>query len=387
MKIAISFGFFLPVPPERGGATEKIWSALARRLVARGHEVVVFSRTWPGWPDREIRDGVTYVRLPGWDHRRKLWQNLILDFRWSLRVRRELPPDALVIAHNISLPILLRLPGWRHPSPVSVVLGRMPKGQLHAYGGVDRVYATSHAVAERARQENPALGPRLHVLANGIDWPSFQGPSERAATGPLRIGFVGRLHPEKGLDFLVEACGLLAREPGLPPWELCLMGPVRTAEGGGGEAYIERLQTRIQSLQLGDRVRLLPPTWDSDALTAFYRSLDLFAYPSLAEQGETFGVSVAESMAAGAAPVVSALACFRDLVTPGRNGLVFDHRADDASAQLAARFAELLSDSALRTSLAGHARADAQRFDYDRVADALDADLRTLFTSGQQTRR
>ena len=88
MKIALSFGFFLPVPPARGGATEKIWHALGRRLAARGHEVVAFTRTWPGWPDHEEIDGLRYHRLPGRDHTTKLWLNLLLDLRWSLRVRR-----------------------------------------------------------------------------------------------------------------------------------------------------------------------------------------------------------------------------------------------------------------------------------------------------------
>ena len=215
MKIALSFGFFLPVPPARGGATEKIWHALGRRLAARGHEVTALTRCWPGWPDRETLDGVNYRRLPGWDHTTHLAINLWLDFRWSLRVRRALAPDQTVISHNISLPWLLtRLPA-RHPSPVSVVIGRMPKGQVRTYGKVDRIYATSEAVADQALRENPGVRPRLRTLRNSIDWHSLQG----APTAPsvFRIGYVGRLHPEKGLDLLIDAGAILARDSFLPP--------------------------------------------------------------------------------------------------------------------------------------------------------------------------
>ena len=48
MKINIATGFFLPVPPAAGGATEKIWHRLAQVFAAAGHEVTFISRTWPG---------------------------------------------------------------------------------------------------------------------------------------------------------------------------------------------------------------------------------------------------------------------------------------------------------------------------------------------------
>ena len=54
MKINIVMGFFLPMPPDSGGATEKTWSRLAHELTLRGHEVTVVSRRWKQWPDREV---------------------------------------------------------------------------------------------------------------------------------------------------------------------------------------------------------------------------------------------------------------------------------------------------------------------------------------------
>ena len=48
MKLTIVMGFFLPVPPVQGGATEKSWDRLATLLAERGHEVTVISRRWPG---------------------------------------------------------------------------------------------------------------------------------------------------------------------------------------------------------------------------------------------------------------------------------------------------------------------------------------------------
>lgn len=377
MKIALSFGFFLPVPPARGGATEKIWHALGRRLAARGHEVTAFTRCWPGWPDRETIDGVTFHRLPGWDHTTRLWQNLILDFRWSLRVRRALAPDQVVISHNISLPWLLTHLPRRHPSPVSVVIGRMPKGQVRTYGRVDRIYATSEAVAEQALRENARVRPQLRTLRNSIDWHALQG-ADASGSSVFRIGYVGRLHPEKGLDLLIDAGAVLARDPTLPAWKISLVGPVKITDGGGGEAFAASLAQRARDAGLGDRFEILPPIWSAAELAGVYRTLSAFVYPTRAEKGEGLSVAPIEAMAAGAVPILSALPCYRDLLTPGRDGLLFDHRAADGAAALARDLRQLLTEPERRAALAGAARATARRFDYDSVAAELEADLRSL---------
>ena len=65
MKITVVMGFFLPMPPESGGATEKTWQRLALEFTARGHEVTILSREWRQWPRSETRDGVLHRRLPG----------------------------------------------------------------------------------------------------------------------------------------------------------------------------------------------------------------------------------------------------------------------------------------------------------------------------------
>ena len=111
---------------------------------------------------------------------------------------------------------------------------------------------------------------------------------------------------------------------------------------------------------------------------SFYRRIDIFCYPSLAEHGETFGVAVAEAMASGAVPVVSNLECFTDFVRHEQNGLVFDHRADDAAARLASSLARLIRDVELRQRLARAARQDSQRYDYPVYAEALLTDFAEL---------
>jgi phosphatidylinositol alpha-mannosyltransferase len=102
----------------------------------------------------------------------------------------------------------------------------------------------------------------------------------------------------------------------------------------------------------------------------------------VAEAGETFGVAVAEAMAAGAAPVVSGLACFRELVQAEDTGLVFDHRAPAAVASLAAELAGLLADAPRRVAIASRAQARAARYDYAASAQTVLGRLARLVSAG-----
>ena len=372
MRLTIITGFFLPVPPIRGGATEKIWHRLAQVFAAEGHTVTFISRSRPGWASAETVDGVAHRRLRGTDHSRSLAINLFHDFFWGLRVARALPAGDVVICNTVTLPAWLP---WVKPSAgrVAVVLGRVPKGQLRFYRKVARLYATSPAVAALAAAAGPLLQGRIRVMWNPIDWKLHA--SAAAQTGrPVTIGFVGRLHPEKGLELLLQAAALLAAREGLPPWRLEFTGPSEVSEGGGGTAWLNALSAQFLPA-LGSRLEFHPPEFDSARLALRYGAIDVFCYPSLAEKGETFGVAVAEAMAAGAVPVVSGLACFDDLVQDGVTGVVFDHRAPDAAAKLAEALARLLTDANRRHTLAQRARESVRRFDTAEIARALLADL------------
>jgi glycosyltransferase involved in cell wall biosynthesis len=376
VKISIVMGFFLPVPPENGGATEKSWHRLAAELAARGHEVTIISRTWRRWPNQERIDGVRHRRLPGFDHRRKLWQNLLLDFVWSCRVHGSLPDADLVVVHAVTLPIWL---GRLRPKAGRVVVmpGRMPKGQYRWYRNIARVLATSTPVLERVLAENPSLRPATRIFGYPIGWQQLARPRPPQA-GPVTIGYAGRLHPEKGVEMLAAAARELAAMSGLPPWRLVLCGPEEIAAGGAGPQFRNRLERQLRAGLPDECWAIRPPVYREDALAAFYRTIDVFCYPSLAAQGETFGVAVAEAMAAGAAPVVSDLACFRDFVRSGTNGLVFDHTAPDAPSKLAGALASLIRDPARRQALAAAAQADVQRHDFPRYAEALLEDFTHL---------
>ena len=377
MKITIAMGFFLPMPPDAGGATEKSWYRLALEFARRGHEVTIISRCWTGWPDEETRDGVRYVRLPGFDHSSRLARNLKRDFLWSLRVKRALPPADVTVVNSVILPVWL---GWHrgHAGKLVLMPGRMPKGQFRFYRRVDRVIVVSSPVQASLLAENPRFAPVTRTYGYPIDWTALAEPKAPAAGTPVTIGFVGRVHREKGLDLLVDATLLLANRSGLPPWRLLICGPRDIGQGGSGELYATGLERRLAAALPRDRFALRAPVFSAERLNRLYREIDVFCYPSLALHGETFGVAVAEAMAAGAVPVVSQLACFGDFVHAGDNGEVFDHTADDASVRLADALGDLVADAPRRTRLAANARASVRNYDFPLYAERLLADFSEL---------
>ena len=245
------------------------------------------------------------------------------------------------------------------------------------YRRLDRVLAVSSTVRDAVLAENRRLDALTRVVGYPIRW-SEHARARSTARGPVTIGYVGRLNREKGLDLLVAALAILAKQTSLPAWRVVICGPSSVAQGGSSEDYARQLeQTLAASLPAGS-FELRPAEFDSALLAEIYRSLDVFCYPSLALEGETFGVAVVEAMAAGAVPIVSDLPCFLDFLRPGQNGEIFARNADDAPVQLAQLIAALLADPARRARLADNARVTARRYDFAEFATRLLEDFSTL---------
>ena len=378
MKITIVMGFFLPLPPVQGGAVEKSWHGLAREFVRLGHEVTVISRCWAGWPDFEIVDGVRHLRLPGYDHSRNLMHNLFKDFCWSLRVQRHLPEADIVVLNTISLACWLGLVRPRAGKIVAMP-GRMPKGQFRLYQRIARILAPSATVRDAVVRERPAYSDRIRITGYPINWQSLAAPKSSLEV-PVTIGYIGRIHREKGLHLMAAALQQLAKQE-LPAWRAVLCGPHEVPQGGSGMDYLERLRTAAPA-----QLTIQPAIFDERKLHELYRSFDIFCYPSLAAKGETFGVSVAEAMAAGAVPVVSDLACFRDFVSPAQTGLTFDAQSDEAVAQLVQQLGKLIRDHTYRRALSYAAQQAVRRYDFGHYAAELLADFTQLTSSATPAR-
>jgi glycosyltransferase involved in cell wall biosynthesis len=372
VRIAIVTGFFLPVPAISGGATERSWHGLAKLFAAQGHTVTFVSRRVGAATATEVLEGVSFVRVRGFDHTGSLVKNLLLDLIWGIRVARVLPKGDVVICNTLTLPVWLRL---IRPSSgkVAVMIGRTPKGQVSLYRAVARIFVPSTAVAAEINSDWAI--ERTRVIGYPIDWNLHAGFSDLKAA-PITVGFVGRLHREKGLGLLIAAAQLLSKRTDLPPWRLRIVGPHSVSEGGDGVEWLSGLKAQTESM--GSRVEWRGPEFNAAALARVFGELDIFCYPSIADRGETFGVAIAEAMAARCSVVVSGLACFSDLVQEGLTGLIFDHRAREPEKILADAIGRLISDPVLRNNLAVNGQRHAKKYDYPNVSQLILTDLAVL---------
>jgi glycosyltransferase involved in cell wall biosynthesis len=364
MKITIVTGAFFPVPPIMGGAVEKVWFALAQEFARRGHEVVQISRAHPTLPINESASGVTHIRVKGFDQPHSIVWLKFLDLIYSWRVRRVLPAADILVTNTFWLPILERT---RNHGLLYVHVARFPKGQMRFYAHAARLQAVSRAVADGIRVQAPQLRPKIRVLPNPV---LFQvenlSPSDRSHT----ILFVGRIHPEKGIELLLRAFASLPREMGVH-WKLKVVGPHQIRFGGGGDNFLQEMQ------EIGAPAEWVGPVFDETELGAYYRASAIFVYPSLAESGEAFGLAPIEAMSNGCVPLVSDLPVFREYIDDGTNGFVFERRGKEKA--LRERLLDLLRLGEIeRAKIADAARLKATEFALELVAQRYLEDFQSL---------
>ena len=357
MRIAIFQGAFFPVPPILGGAVEKRWFALAKEFARRGHEVVHISRSMKEYPDSEVIDGVQHLRIKGYDTPKSGIVLKVLDLLYTLRGRKLFSTNYdVVVSNTFWAPLVLP----KQSQKVCMVdVARMPKGQLKFYRHVARLRANSSPVAMASRNELPeGLHNKVVMIPNPLPFtPSRE--VDLTQKKPI-ILYTGRVHPEKGLDLLVEAYSKTNQA-----FKLQIVGSWKVAAGGGGEEYLDSLRQKAK----GCEIEFVGPVYNTEALNKYYEDASIFVYPSVAEQGETFGLAPLEAIAWGCAPIVSDLSCFKDFIKENQNGLVFDHRSENAVDQLAAHITNLQENRSLRETLATSAIGVRESHSTKHIAD------------------
>lgn len=128
----------------------------------------------------------------------------------------------------------------------------------------------------------------------------------------IRIGYLGRFDPFKGVHVLVEA---IKRLPLGIPIELRLYGRVNNEEG---QAYLKKLQ---KASNHDSRILFCGEVTDKD-YSEIFNNLDILAVPSL--WLETGPLVVLEAFAAGIPVMGSNLGGISELVTNGVNGILLE---------------------------------------------------------------
>jgi len=370
LKIVILQGAFLPVPPLMGGAVEKMWFILGQKFSESGHEVIHISRRFKHLSTNELIDNVQHIRVAGYETPANLVLLKLLDAIYTIRAIQAAPKDAdIVVTNTFWAPIFLP---WVTRAKIYVDVARMPKGQMRFYQKA-HLRANSSPVATAIRAELPqALHHKVSMVPNPLPYQaiSIEQLHSRDLSNKKRIIlFCGRVHPEKGLELLNSAIQALPNN-----WILKIVGPYKTAEGGGGKNYLQSLKNIFDS----PKVQFIEPIYDVNQLNMLYKEASIFVYPSIAEKGETFGLAPLEAMAWSAVPVVSDIACFKDFIFHGKNGLIFDHRAENAGEQLKECVLALIHNHEKQEQLANEAIKVNISHSPDNIADLFIADFERL---------
>jgi glycosyltransferase involved in cell wall biosynthesis len=362
MRINIATGPWFPVPAIEGGAMNRVWQGLAEVFAAKDHQVTIIARSHPKQPEREVINGVNYLRKGGLPQSTNIKLDLLKDFYYALKTFPDLPAGDILVINDFWLPVFASL--RKQVGKIVINANRFPKGQYWLYQKSDRITAASQIIKETISQQCPSIIDRIKVIPNPIGIDVFSpADSSHSSKTEKTILYVGRIHPEKGVHLLIEAFSLLTQE--FSQVKLKIIGPVKEDLGGGGEIYFNSLQSKA----LGLPVEFSPPIFDPHQLAQAYREADLFCYPSLAEKGESFGIAPLEAMASGLLPIVSNLDCFKDFIEEGKTGYFFNHRSPNAANNLAKTFKLALINWELTLKIAKNSLQKALDFNYKNVAE------------------
>lgn len=387
MKLLIVLRYFY-CPSEPIGGAERQALKLARRLIARGVDVTVLSGQWEwGQPRREVIGGVPVRRhFTAWGmfHLRGLgrvsqYLYMLTLFLYLLVHRREYD---FIHCHSamFSAPIVALAGRLLHKRTLvramaSGVWGdikRLREGEGGSIWGTrwmvnrlkdaDAIVALNPQVIAELREIGVPPERIVHI-PNGVEVERIR-PKVDYGLGPtVTLIFVGRLHPQKGVDTLLAAFRLVRERHPRLSWRLRLVG------SGGRRARFEALAQQL----LGDSAGCVEFVGQVDDPFPLLAESDIFVLPS---RSEGMSNALLEAMAHGLPCVVTDIPGNSDIITPERDGLLV--RLDDPQG-LAAAIGRLVMDRGLREKLGrGAAQTVAERYSLAGTADryvALYTDL------------
>ena len=223
------------------------------------------------------------------------------------------------------------------------------------------------AVSEAARETLVRhIGGDAVLIPNGVRVADFRDQESFSLEGTQKILFLGRIdEPRKGLAVLLEALPHVFAELGR--CEVIVAGP------GDPEEFNELIDPDWR-----DRVRFVGSISDEEKRRTL-RQVDLYVAPHTG--GESFGIVLAEAMAAGTAVIASDLPAFERVLQSGKAGRLFP--VGDSNA-LGREIVELLTHPQQRQELVEAGNIRVMDFDWDRVVEDVIAVYEAVHLPGEK---
>lgn len=193
----------------------------------------------------------------------------------------------------------------------------------------------------RERTEKPVC-----LMKRGIDTELYSPAKRTVSDGLLRLGYVGRITPEKNVRFLREL-EIALNAANAPPFRFLIIGD------GSERDWL------AQNMEAAD----LPGILRGEALAEAYANMDVFTFPS---RTDTFGNVVLEAFASGRPAIVTNAGGPKFIVREGGSGFVAASDADFIEQTI-----RLLMDPDLLARMGESARLQASGESWDTVFEQV----------------
>lgn len=350
MRIIIT----LPILGHGGG--QRFVATIANYWYSKGHQVEIISLR-KGNSFFKVSKGIVLKCLNYQSNDNlRLWNRIETSINTSLKLRKEIkrikPDFVLSILSSTNVFTLYSTIGLKTPVFVNDVMSpfrhrswieRMSRKLTYkrASGIIALTSAAATIIEKETNCKNIAVIPRpINPLYLNLK-------SDKKEKIILNVG---RLHPDKGQEYLLRACKILNR----PDWKFVILGEGRSREG---------LENLLKTMDLNDRV-LMPGAVQN--VEEWLDRSSIFAFTSVTE---AWGNALQESMAAGLAPV--SFDCDvgpREMIRDNENGFLTPVGDVDCFAK---RLEQLIDDNELRNRIASQAQKDSLNFKVEIIGNKL----------------
>jgi glycosyltransferase involved in cell wall biosynthesis len=242
-------------------------------------------------------------------------------------------------ARVLGVPYILHLHSSRYMPYVEEAPPKLLLSIAEMFSNAARIVVLGNAWKTFVSEKFPLVKDKIVIIPNATAVPTL--PRNLATDGPVRILFLGRVGPRKGVPQLVEA---LASIGDVPNWEAII----------AGDGDVDQTQAEVTRLGLADRVKLTG--WVGPQEVARLLSTgDILVLPSF---NENLPMSIIEGMAAGLAIVATPVGAVEDIIASGETGILVP--AGEV-APLSSALKNLVEDAGLRHRLGENARAFHRR--------------------------
>jgi glycogen synthase len=382
-------------PPMQLNGIARIVHTIATGLASAGHVVHVLTRG-SEYDRVDLEEGVWVHRLVVRPHAppaditvpQSIWDYsaTLLDELRAIDAHR--PVDVVQVPNWDSEGIAVLLAGGfrtvlglytplkstRAADPVlgapSVVLDQQEEVERFCYSRADRLLASSPAiVAEIEQRYGLPLDPE-RIGFVGYALPDVAVPAVTAKeANQLRVLFVGRLEPRKGIDTLLAVIPALAAS--FPDARFVIVGK-DSHPGPDGRTPREAFEQSAPGGSLATKVRFTG-VLDDDQLLAEYAACDVFVAPS---RFESFGLILLEAMRFAKPVIACRVGGMTDIVEDEGNGFLVAPGDPDA---LQAALARLLASPELRMQFGSRSRQlFEQRYSVERMIQGINREYDRL---------